>query len=241
MTRRLVFFLACAALFAQEPTADALRHGHAQVERMLKDRPAMALYVKKGDAVWTWAARQFAGAHFKTRIDWDPTPLPTGPAAHSILPDAERKHGGIRIRRLEVPKDDAAKRKAFESSWHWASFELINVRGADEFTRIHMLACTGKLSRQKWLRANARQEHKAVLTAVAYYNEVWKPWAKQAGFESDAKLWPVHTPKDFETWFQRVASGPSAWKHHYHTFWDTQIVPYLGSAGIPIPKDDEEE
>ena len=48
--------------------AEALQHGRQQLQRMLKDRPAMAQYGEKAAALRNWAARKFAGEDLKSEI-----------------------------------------------------------------------------------------------------------------------------------------------------------------------------
>lgn len=67
--------------------------GRLQVDRMMKDRPAMAQLVRKGDVIYEYAARQFAGASNHRRIIWDSTPPPG-----KYFADNGRRNGVSRIR-----------------------------------------------------------------------------------------------------------------------------------------------
>jgi hypothetical protein len=52
-------------------TKEDLNYGEKQLKKVLRDRPAMVSYVSEGDVVWTWTVRQFAGEHYKSRIEWE--------------------------------------------------------------------------------------------------------------------------------------------------------------------------
>jgi hypothetical protein len=51
-------------------TAADLAFGKKQVDQMMHDRPVMALLVKKGDVIYEWTVRQFAGESLGHRIMW---------------------------------------------------------------------------------------------------------------------------------------------------------------------------
>ena len=52
-------------------TAEAIRFGEEQVQKMLRDRPAMVQYGGKSDVVCRWAACKFAGEDVGMTIHWD--------------------------------------------------------------------------------------------------------------------------------------------------------------------------
>ncbi len=72
----------------KELSAEALAHGRKQVEKMLKDRPAMAQYGEEIEFLRSWAARKFAGEDMGSLIDWDSTP-PLHSDAEHIAPEEQ--------------------------------------------------------------------------------------------------------------------------------------------------------
>src|ERR1051326_747463 len=57
------------------PSQEALAFGEQQVEHMVEDRPQMKQYVQKGDPIWRYCVRQFAGEALGERIAWNNDPL----------------------------------------------------------------------------------------------------------------------------------------------------------------------
>ncbi|HSJ02420.1 MAG: hypothetical protein ACAI34_10665 [Verrucomicrobium sp.] len=64
-----------------ELTPEQLEHGKRQVEKMLTDRPGMAVYHEKkdgkevqlteGDAIYRWAVKAYAGRYVGEPVFWD--------------------------------------------------------------------------------------------------------------------------------------------------------------------------
>ncbi len=119
----------------KELSAEALEHGRKQVEKMLKDRPAMAQYPDQAEFLRAWAARKFAGEDIGSLIDWDPTP-PLHSDAEHLAPEGNL-HGCILLepRYSDSPKQGQAR--SFEELWAGAVFELHNINYAKEFVRLH--------------------------------------------------------------------------------------------------------
>ena len=67
----------------------AKQQGRQQVEKMLRDRPAMSQYGVDADFLRQWAARRFAGEGVGQPIDWDPTPPLHSDAEHLAPSDDE--------------------------------------------------------------------------------------------------------------------------------------------------------
>ncbi|MGD0518660.1 MAG: tetratricopeptide repeat protein [Thermoguttaceae bacterium] len=168
-------------------SAEALEHGRKQVEKMLKDRPAMAQYGEETEFLRTWAARKFAGEDLGSLIDWDATP-PLHSDAEHIAP--ERKlHGAILIEPnyTEGPKQGQAR--SFEELWAGAVFELHNINYAKEFVRLHKEAEEGKLAKNDYVAGIVKYEMLASQQIRAFYVQVFLPFAAKKKLPTDPALW----------------------------------------------------
>jgi tetratricopeptide (TPR) repeat protein len=171
----------------KELSAEALKHGRKQVEKMLKDRPAMAQYGEEAVALRTWAARKFAGEDLGSLIDWDPTP-PVHSDAEHIAPEG-KLHGAILIEPhyTEGPKQGQAR--SFDELWAGAVLELHNINYAKEFVRLHKEAEEGKVSKEEYVGGILKYEMLAAQQTRAFYVQVFLPFAAKKKLSTDPALW----------------------------------------------------
>ncbi len=171
----------------KELSATALEHGLKQVEKMLKDRPAMAQYGDEIEFLRSWAARKFAGEDLGSLIDWDSTP-PVHSDAEHIAPEG-KLHGAIRIEPeyTEGPKQGQAR--SFEELWAGAVFELHNINNAKEFVRLRKEAEQGKISKEDYVASIVKYEMLAAQQTRAYYVQVLLPFAAKKKLPTEPGLW----------------------------------------------------
>ena len=171
----------------KELSPEALEHGRKQVEKMLKDRPAMAENAEEAEFLRTWAARKFAGEDLGSLIDWDPTP-PLHSDAEHLAPD-KNMHGAVLI---EPRYTDGAKRgrpRSFEDLWAGAVFELHNINYAKEFVRLHNEASQGKVAKDDFVSGILKFEVLAAQQTRGFYVDVYLPFAAKKKMSTDPELW----------------------------------------------------
>jgi hypothetical protein len=121
--------------------------GETQLKRMLADRPQTAACASKGDAVWEWTVRQFAGEGAGSRIYWQSNP-PDGDCPVCHHPPDGRSAGNIRLRST----DRAGVPRTGEALWSHAVFELYNIRNAAQFHKVNDDAVARTISRDEYIR-----------------------------------------------------------------------------------------
>lgn len=189
-----------------------LRHGALQVERMLKNRPAMAQHINKNDIIWRWAVKKFAGEDLSDTIDWD-NRVPYHGANASHLYPCRTERGCINI----------AKGLSFEVSWAGAIYELHNIAFCSEFKRVVRKAHKGHLEKKEFILGMAKIEFKAIKKVEKFYKNIWEPWVMRKGLLTDPQEWSVGCPAKFEGWikfFDKDSDYP--WKV-YSDFYDNHL------------------
>ncbi len=214
--------------YAKKVIQDDLVFGMTQVDKMLKDRKPMGNLVKKGDPIYNWTARQFAGEACGERISWNPDEnlgLPAGYKADHCSPSKEERPF-IRIR----SNDGAGNFYDEHLLWECCIFELHNIRNFEAFQKALDEACKGKLSKKEWIRRNAFIEYKASFEVKKFFYQHWAPYLKSKRIDYRAHLWEVDwTPSSFERWLEAY-DDPSGYPWNYWgTYYDREIVPCLKS------------
>ena len=145
---------------------------------MLSDRPAMARYVTRGNKLWTWAVRKFAGEDLGEMVNWDPTsPAPFG--GESVRPDNET-NGAIRVAQQETETTDSPW-QLFNTQWAIAVFELHNRASSREFDRINEEARQGRISCEEYATAMLTTEELSAQRTRAFFLKLFLPWMKSNG------------------------------------------------------------
>jgi hypothetical protein len=192
---------------------DDLAHGERQVELMLAARAEMVRYVKRGDAVWKWTVRQFAGEAIGSRIYWHSDfPLNEDCAADHTRP-SYGEPGYIRV----FPYDDGALVDG-ERLWFAAVYELFNIRGTPQFDRIQNEAQAGLLTRAEYVRRNTMLEFKADLLTRDFYRTVWLPHAVKEKVPCDGSAWGIGDPSTFDSWLAQQDHFFDYWGRYYDRF-----------------------
>jgi tetratricopeptide (TPR) repeat protein len=142
------------------PAEKSLKHGRRQVEKMLRDRPAMAQYGEKAKILNDWAARKFAGEDLHEEIFWEAAMPAVYWTAEHRMPEPGTP-GHIQIARTYNDGPNKGKDRSFEELWRDAVFELNNITGVVEFTRLISLAGEGRIGRREFVVGIIANESRA--------------------------------------------------------------------------------
>jgi len=213
---------------AQFPlTAEDLVYGEYQVERMIHDRPEMSKPVQKGDPVWTWAVRQFAGDYTGSRFAWNAKP--EGDFTSRSLPDAcfmyphSGQPGWITVNPVMRHAHFGVWTDTGERMWAAVIFELFNIRNWQPLSDSVQMAYAGTISRDEYIHTVTLHEYKALQQRVVFYNTVWRSTHPAMTSDSEFDLgyrtlpkhvrplgsflkaqddpWYSHVPATYEKWF----------------------------------------
>jgi len=175
----------------QGPLApEELQHGREQLAKMLRDRPAMARYLREGDPLWTFAVRRFGGEALGEPIDWDPQPPTDAPAEH-VAPHRGRR-GRIRVTLLDPRWQREHPQWAFERLWSLAIFELHNMAVVPVFNEVRRQAAAGAISKREYVEGIFTAEHQAIERTRGFYAYIFLPYAAehpQGKLETDPDHW----------------------------------------------------
>jgi hypothetical protein len=190
--------------------SEDLRFGEEQVRAMMHDRPEMSRCVSEGDALWKWAARQFAGEGVGTRVYWEKTEPPDikYPAAHwhtYSRPYSENPlyfHRpyieGFGLVRIHSVKHDFPG--SCEVLWACAVYELNNIQNTPGFQKVSEDAHAGKLTKEQFVRGYANLEWEAAHKTALFYRRMWLPQSMRKNEATHPSWWQVGTPITFEAW-----------------------------------------
>ena len=161
------------------PSAKDLAYGEQQVMKMVRDRPQMRGYVRRGDPVWQYCVRQFAGEGIGSHIAWcDETPqLGEADSESPTRYQAAR----IRIRHYYDSGLSSGQERAGEDLWASAVFEFNNLRSYKQFDRLAWGVIEGNVSRQQFIIGYARIEYKTTRNMIRVYNGLWRPSMEKQG------------------------------------------------------------
>lgn len=204
-----------------------LAFGRQQVDQILRDRPEMTVYVHSGDPVYNWAIRQLAGGAVGSPISWagDFGNYPAEFNAYHAPPYGTVK-GYITLRRQFVAGPLANKLVPGNILWSSFVFELFNISNTRQLLANYRAALDGKVTRQEFIAAGARNEFKAVAKMAAFYHQFWLPLIKKRHLRSDASAWFVDTPATYEQWISQF-TDPSHYPYSYWgKYYDEKIAPY---------------
>jgi len=228
-----------------------LTFGEVQLRNMMKDRPTMRRYdsadgtkknVSESDTIWQWAVRRLSGEQLGRVIYWNPEEpeKPKVYCADHQYPSGNRK-AFIRIRKKYMAGKLNGRAVPFEALWFFLVFELNNIEGSAKFQRVYEEALQGKVSRESWITRNTIIEYDALCKTVAFYNDVWAPWAAMNGFTTNPDIWRTTLPDTYGKWIQRYNNKNAypwdTWGHYY----DTQMVPYLRRVNAARKSDAAEQ
>jgi len=150
--------------------------GTSQLQSMLKDRPAMAPYVRPGDPLWNWTVDQFAGEYASGEVRWDPG-SPEG-SFESVAghPDPAKNQKGY----IQVTADHTLKyfhtsqAKTAPILWYEAAIELCNLKNERLFDAIQKDANEGLIGPEDFAFESMAVED--VVTNGDMYDFFYKVW-----------------------------------------------------------------
>lgn len=215
-------------------TQSEISHGDEQVRNMLRDRPEMSIYIDKSgishtigpsDEVWKWAASKYAGKDFGKPINWSPevTTLPGKCffANHSYV------KGLIRVGSVYSCGSSSGTKMPFNFLWRLATFELLNIEGADEFKKIQKDTLECKLNKEEYIRKNLAVEYGAMVMQISFYKDIWLPWSKEKSVHSDSRYWNADIDL-FDIWVKRLKnnSKPDGWEY-WALFYENELKPTI--------------
>jgi hypothetical protein len=210
-------------------SAADLAFGKQQVERMVKDRPEMARYVRPTDPVWKYCQRAFAGEAIGQRVYWDSALPDTDETAAEHMGPVGNDPGYIRVREKYATGFQKGTPLTCEELWSSAVYELENIRGTKGFDALYKLACDGKLTREQWIRENTKLEYGACRRTAKLYRTLWLPVAKARGNPTVGTEWFADAPSTYEGWIS-LYTDPNGYPwNDWGRYYDDEVVPYLRS------------
>ncbi|MCX6382822.1 MAG: hypothetical protein NT023_25635 [Armatimonadetes bacterium] len=193
-------------LVSAPPQTPPEKLGETQLERMLSDRPEMRPFITRGDAVWNWCVKQFAGGDTKIPIDWSSVP-PMEPNVESESgPGDLSHHGEISVRRIATIGLHTDSPRYGEDMWGNVIFELCNAQLYREHKAVSQWAYTAHPSKQEYIRRSAYVEYLAAVRTKRFYDSLWKPNMDRLGIHSRPYnlCWNVGISDQFDEWLRNV-------------------------------------
>lgn len=198
--------IASMRVIAAEPSADDLKHGKKQVQRMLDDRPGMALYrtgdspvaryLDETDAPWQWAQKAFAGIYVNERVFWD----------HRLPPNERRSdytspyHNALYSVSLRPPAD--LNLEHLEHAWARLVYEILSMNRETERDRLSILVYSRQVSIDSAVREHARLSWTAKKELEQFYHQTWRPWAESRGLPVHTRSWIHDHLGTFDSWYE---------------------------------------
>lgn len=206
-----------------ELSAEAMRHGREQVERMLRDRPPMAQFAEQAAFLRDWAARKFAGEDVGEPVFWDSAP-PTDSDAEHIAP-TPGKPGRIMIDLNYQHGPRRGRPRTFEELWSRAVFELHNIGLAVHFVRLHREAQQGKITKRQFVFEMWKHEEQTMQLSRAFYLNLFLPFAAREKLSTDPDLWfALHWQAVSDEMLDRIDRAHYPWRpyarqYDWQRFW----------------------
>jgi hypothetical protein len=224
----------CQTVSAQEHTkitgvnkflsADDLKHGEQQTELMVRDRPKLVEFVSKGDPIWNWVVRQFAGEGIGTRIYWNNSEQLSKPSeylADNTFPTKYRS-GFIRLK----SQDELGHPICGEQLWAAAIFELNNIQSGAAFKKIYLdaVASGSKISKEDYITQNTMLEFQAMRKTALFYRNIVQPCARKKGEKAHDQYWSAHEPENYRAWIAQYTDHSAYPWNFWGTDYDTTIA-----------------
>ena len=233
-----------------------LSWGESQLEKVLRDRPFMARYARKGDKVWDWTVRQFAGEWVEGGIEWDPRDMVPLWDCGFCAADGNGK-ARVLVSALSTLKNfHFGRPKKGPQLWYDLVFELCNAQVDRKRLEIDRLADEGKIGMEEYCFRRYLLEVVGTRQAVhQFFTRSWVPNCKRLSLDPWDEYMkkvgnvgiPVPTTRQFiEAYFNIDYSHPFerdliqedfCWHHELHkNQYETAVVPLLQKNHIPIPR-----
>ncbi|MGJ8634235.1 MAG: hypothetical protein ACSHX7_09975 [Luteolibacter sp.] len=219
-----------------EPSADispSLQHGGFQLQKMIRDRPLMSQFLNRGnrrvpinveDAPFTWVKNEYSRLYDGGKVFWDSSesakPLQYL-AEHRIPKNGE--NGFIRIRESFLDRRKIVRDASFEELWGACVYELLNIKNHDKYVELLARLKRHELTKDQWVRAGTKIEHKTLLELGVFHEKIWLPWALKANFGSDPKIWRRDILEDYDEWIKRYRTNK---KSNVYQYWEDYYDKY---------------
>lgn len=202
-----------------ELTPADLEHGRRQVERMLGDRPGMAVYrrekdgkagyVGEEDAIYKWAVEAYAGRYVGERVFWGPDEPPDGyGACHGRV-----EGSGLYV--VQIKNTTGRGRASFEKMWAGLVFEMHNMAMGTAWLTVQVRAVEGEIADDEYARGCAKVEWMAIQKMTEFREAVWRPWAAAQGLTTEDDAWRWRDQDDFDKWLGHYHDPEGyPWKHY---------------------------
>lgn len=207
---------------------DDLQFGRQQVDQMMRDREEMGTCVEKGDVIYEWAARQFAGEAVGQRIYWSSNPPDCPPDCLSSIQSPYKSFNGyIAIREHYAAGSKIRQKILCEELWACAVYELYNISYAPESNALHEAALAGRFSKQEFVMNLAKIEYHAEQQTAQFYWAMWRPWAENKGLVTSESHWFTSNPDTYDEWIRQF-TDPAGYPYSYYSRdYDERIAPHV--------------
>lgn len=192
------------------PVTEAdLAFGEKQLEQLLMDRPQMAKHVKKGDPVWTWIIRQFAGEHTGVRYRWNNT------TDDESFDDTIACNNSFKHWIAVVSKKKNGPEEKPDKMWAAFIFECFNIRNNRDFEILWDEVLALKVSKEEFAHRSAKLEYNALREQSAFFKNVWAPHVKEIGEQTYGPYWRENLPPTYEQWITEYQKRVPAYLAYY--------------------------
>jgi len=184
-------------------------YGEKQLSQMIKERPAMSKYIRNGDTVWRWCARQFAGESTGSRYSWLGTTFNThGLGGWHTYPYPSGHYGTITVgQKYNMPNDG-------DKLWSIAIFELLNIRNDTSFLALDKYANVGKINQNEHIKQTAKLEFLVLDSLCFFFEHYWKDHCAKLQASTDSKNWCITSSESFEKWFEAIPKDSAYLKQY---------------------------
>ena len=195
---------------APNPPTSPSDLGEAQLKLVLQDRPQLQPIVQKGSKIWDWLAAAFSNTSQGIQIYWDnrSTSSLFPASAESTLPD-DQKAAYIRVDAVYKTGSSVGLQRSPEEILSSLVFELNNVSHWAENRDTTLLAESGKISREDYIRACAKPEYLAGHETADFYLKIWVPLSNEKHLSCTPRLWYAPNHIDFDEWLSHYSR--SSW------------------------------
>jgi len=236
-------------------TRTQMKWGERQLKRLLTDRPGMGKYVQRGDPVWNWTVRQFAGEHVEGGIEWNPKdPNPLWDAMHTRATKDRKAYIQVTDRYV-ADMYRPGEEKSGPALWFQTVFELCCFATMDQFDEVNTLAKNGVIGAEEYAFRKMFIEAVDVRGRVhRFWNELWIPNCRRRSLQAEDEFivgypksgipaWPPDrfTKRHFgelELTGDAAKANREDLDFHIRFFVDqynNDFVPWLKERGVPTP------
>jgi hypothetical protein len=204
-------------------SAEDLKFGAEQLERLLHDRPELNKMIIKGDSIWNWAVGQFAGVATGERIFWDESDLysKSFECFGDNLYATPGKPGRIRLRKT----DSDGKPMAADKLAYGLIYECSNIGSGPDYKRVDQSALRGELTKEQYIEDELRIEFRAYSKTKDVYQKILLPLTKIRLYPLDPSIWDFSGPKTCDSWVAQLLDQPGYPRDYYGDYYQYTLQP----------------